>query len=106
MRIALPIGVAYGSDVDQVCEVLLEVGRSSKETLDYPEPRVRMRGFGASSLDFELHCWINQPADRGRIKHELFMGVYKALAANSIEIPFPQQDVYIKKMPDQKPAST
>ncbi|NNL57669.1 MAG: mechanosensitive ion channel family protein [Pseudomonadales bacterium] len=99
MRIAVPIGVAYGSDVDQVCEVLVEVGRASGETLADPEPRVRMRGFGASSLDFELHCWINQPADRGRIKHELFIAIYKALAAHNITIPFPQQDVYIKQVP-------
>ncbi|RZV49062.1 MAG: mechanosensitive ion channel family protein [Pseudomonadales bacterium] len=104
MRIAVPIGVAYGSDVDQVCDVLLEVGRKNSQTLNYPEPRVRMRSFGASSLDFELHCWIKNPGERGLIKHELFMAVYKALAEHDITIPFPQQDVYIKTMPGEEAA--
>lgn len=100
MRIGLSVGAAYGSDVDQVCEVLLEVGRDNPETCGVPEPRVRMRGFGASSLDFELLCWIEEPKDRGRISHDLFMSIYNAFAAGGIEIPYSKQDLYIKEMPD------
>jgi small-conductance mechanosensitive channel len=99
MRIRLGVGVAYGTDVDRVCEILLSLGEDHENTCAYPAPRVRMRGFGASSLDFELLCWIDQPADRGRISHELFMKIYKAFAEAGIEIPFAKQDVYIKEMP-------
>lgn len=99
MRIRLPVGAAYGSDVDQVCEVLQKVGLEHPETCQDPAPRVRMRGFGASSLDFELLCWIEEPKDRGRISHEIFMAIYKGFADNDIEIPFAKQDLYIKEFP-------
>ena len=99
MRIEIPVGAAYGSDVDQVCAVLQSVGERHAETCDEPAPRVRMRAFGASSLDFELLCWIEQPPDRGRIRHELLMDVYKSFAAEDIEIPYSKHDLYIKEMP-------
>lgn len=101
LRQRLPVGVAYGSDVDQVCDVLLAVGKAHDEVRAIPEPRVRMRGFGASSLDFELLVWISNPEDGGRIRHNLFMSIYKALAEAQIEIPFTKQDVYIKEMPSR-----
>lgn len=100
MRIRLPVGAAYGSDVDLVCEVLQKAGDLHPETCADPEPRVRMRGFGASSLDFELLAWIEQPQDRGRISHELFVSIYKAFAAEGIEIPFSKHDLYIKEFPN------
>lgn len=99
MRIRLPVGAAYGSDVDQVCEVLLKIGQDNSETCSFPEPRVRMRGFGASSLDFELLCWIEEPKDRGRISHDLYMSIYKGFAEAGIEIPYSKHDVYIKEAP-------
>ena len=99
MRIRLPVGAAYGSDVDQVVETLLRVGLEHPETCADPEPRVRMRGFGDSSLDFELLCWIEEPKDRGRISHEVFMAIYKAFAEAGIEIPYSKQDLYVKELP-------
>ncbi len=99
MRIRLPVGAAYGSDVDQVCKVLHDIGLEHPETCAHPEPRVRMRGFGASSLDFELLCWIEEPKDRGRISHEVYMNIYKGFAAAGIEIPFSKHDLYIKELP-------
>ena len=100
-RVRIPVGVAYGADVRRVCEVLKKCAETHKEVLDDPAPRVRMRAFGASSLDFELLCWIAQPVLRGRLRHELFMDVYEALNAAKIEIPFSQHDLYIKEFPRQ-----
>ncbi len=101
-RIRIKVGVAYGCDVEQVCEVLKKVGESHSETVDEPAPRVRMRAFGASSLDFELLAWIPEPVLRGRIKHELHMQVYAALNAAEIEIPYTKQDIYIKEFPSNQ----
>jgi small-conductance mechanosensitive channel len=98
-RIKISVGVAYGSDVDGVMEALLAVGESHPEVLRYPEARARFRTFGASSLDFELLCWIADPAERGRVSHELNIQVYKRFADLGITIPFPQQDLYIKELP-------
>ncbi|MGB5324783.1 MAG: mechanosensitive ion channel family protein [Pseudomonadales bacterium] len=101
MRIAVPVGVAYGSDVDEVVALLGGIGKSHPDTLDFPEPRVRLRAFGASSLDFDLLCWIDRPEDRGKIVHDLLMSTYKALGEHNIEIPYPKRDVYIRQMPAQ-----
>ena len=99
MRIRVAVGAAYGSDVDEVCAVLLNVGESHEATCSDPAPRVRMRGFGASSLDFELLCWIDKPELRGRITHEVLIAVYKAFDTAGIEIPYTKQDLYIKELP-------
>jgi len=66
-RIRIPVGVAYGSDVDQVTDVLNAIAAENKDILEYPAPRVRMRAFGASSLDFELLGWVDRPVLRGRV---------------------------------------
>lgn len=100
MRVPIAVGAAYGSDVDQIVDVLLHAGQSHEETCGHPEPRVRMRGFGASSLDFELLVWIEDPEDRGRIVHLLLMDIYKAFREAGIEIPYSKHDVFIKEMPE------
>ena len=97
IRNRIAVGAAYGSDVDEVCAVLERVGRGHADTCDDPAPRVRMRGFGASSLDFELLVWIEHPEDLGRISHELYVAIYKAFDEAGIEIPYSKHDVYIKE---------
>ncbi len=98
-RIRVAVGVAYGSDIDQVIETLEQVAIDNEDILSTPAPRVRFRTFGDSSLDFELLGWIAQPVNRGRVRHELNCAVYKALNASSIEIPFPQRDLHVRSMP-------
>ena len=98
-RIRIAVGVAYGSDIDQVIEVLERVAVENADILSNPAPRVRFRLFGDSSLNFELMGWIGNPADRGRVQHDLNCAVYKALQAEKIEIPFPQRDLHVRTMP-------
>ena len=98
-RIRIPVGVAYGSDIDLVMQTLLDVCREHPKVSKFPECRVRFRTFGESSLDFELLCWIAEPADRGLVTHELNCSIYKAFAEHAIQIPFPQRDLHIKEMP-------
>ena len=99
-RVRVPVGVAYGSDIDLVRDVLVKVAYAEEEVCHEPEPRARFRAFGASSLDFELLVWIDNPEFRGRIVDNLNCAIYKAFAEADIEIPFSQHDVYIKSMPD------
>ena len=61
-RIRIPVGVAYGSDTAEVVRILESVARDNNDISERPEPRVRMRAFGQSSLDFELMGWIDHPA--------------------------------------------
>ena len=91
--------MAYGSDIDKVMEVLVGVATEHPKVYSDPEPRARFRTFGESSLDFDLLCWIELPADRGIVAHELNCAIYKQFEAAGVTIPFPQRDLYIKEMP-------
>ena len=98
-RIRVAVGAAYGSDVDQILETLENVAKANNDVLNEPAPRARFRAFGDSSLNFELLGWIADPADRGRVQHELNIGIYKAFIEEGIEIPFPQRDLHVRTMP-------
>ena len=98
-RIRVSFSVAYGSDIDRVREVITEVGDNNPQTVKDPEPRVRFRQLGESSLDFELLCWIEEPSLRGVVNDALLTDIYKRLRAENIEIPYPKRDVYIREMP-------
>lgn len=95
-RIRIPVGVAYGSDVDQVCEVLEQTALDHPEIVKTPAPRVRMRAFGDSSLDFELMGWIDLPEKRGKVKHDLLKNIYKNFNKAGIGIPYPQMDLHVQ----------
>ena len=98
-RIRVKVGVAYGSDIDKVKSVLMDVAASQPEVCKAPAPRVRFRAFGDSSLDHELLCWVDKPVLRGRVTHLLNTAVYKRFIKEGIDIPFPQRDVFIKTAP-------
>ncbi|MFA6282801.1 MAG: mechanosensitive ion channel family protein [Desulfurivibrionaceae bacterium] len=100
-RIRVPLGVAYGSDLEQVEAVLLAVAAANPAVVKDPASRVRLRSFGASSVDFELLCWVADPSVKGLEVHNLLKGIYTAFAAHGISIPFPQQDVHIKELPER-----
>lgn len=101
-RIKTAVGVAYGTDIDKVIDVLAAVADEHEEVCKTPEPRVRFRRFGESSLEFELLCWIDRPVDRGRLSHELNCSLYRAFQRENIQIPFPQRDLHVRSMPSQK----
>jgi small-conductance mechanosensitive channel len=98
-RIRIGVGVAYGSDLDHVIDTLQKVAEENVNILSNPEPRVRFRLFGDSSLNFELLGWIADPANGGRVRHELNCAVYRAFNEQGIQIPFPQRDLHVRTMP-------
>jgi MscS family membrane protein len=99
MRVRVKVEAAYGSDIDQVEEVLLGCVAGVEHIVSDPTPRVRFRSFGASGLVFELLAWIEQPVFSGRALHDLNSNVYKAFQRAGIEIPYSKQDVYVKELP-------
>ena len=104
-RVRVPIGVAYGSDIDLVQEVLLGVARANPNILEDPEPRVRFRTYGDSALNFELLAWAKEPALRGRTVHEMNCEIYKDFGRLGIRIPFPQRDVHLQPAAPEPPAA-
>ncbi len=99
-RIKVRAGVAYGCDIDQVRQILTQVALDEDTVCHEPEPRVRFRQFGNSSLDLDLLCWVEEPALRGQVTDTLLTKIYKAFNQAGIEIPYSKQDVYIKSLPE------
>jgi len=99
-RIHVAVSAAYGSDVDQVREVLLAVAAADKGIAADPEPRVRFRALGDSGLEFELLVWIATPSERGMTLDRLYTNVYKGFREHGIEIPYPKRDVYLHRVPE------
>lgn len=98
--VKVEIGIAYGTDVQQARELILEAVRQV-ETL----PRTRtssvvLDSFGDNSVNLGVWVWVpvrNKPATLSRVRE----CIYQAFNENGITIPFPQQDVYIREMPNQ-----
>jgi MscS family membrane protein len=101
-RIRIQVSLAYGTDIDRVSEILLEIAQGEPQICEQPEPRVRFRSFGPSGLEFELLGWVDRPELRGRVIHALNSAVYKTFMAKGIEIPYSKQDLYIKELPEKK----
>jgi len=98
VRIQLSIGVAYGSDLDEVKEVVLGVvSKMSGVIQDEPgrKPTVRFVEFGDSSLNLRLQIWLPSPVGRPSLEDRINMGIYKALNEHQIEIPFETHSVYV-----------
>jgi small-conductance mechanosensitive channel len=97
VRFRVPIGVAYGSDVNKVREALIAAGRSNSHVLEDPAPSVFLTKFGESSIDFELVVWSSEMSHRpSRFKSDLNFAIEEKLREAGIEIPFPQRDVHIR----------
>ncbi len=95
VRLHVPFGVAYGSDIDKVREAALSTTEKD-DIMTGPRPEVRFLGFGDSSLDFELLVWILDPRQQFKIKSRIYFDLEKAFRDHKIEIPFPQRDVHVR----------
>ena len=96
IRIHVPVGVAYGSDVELVTQTLYQVAADDEGVLQQPAPEVRFTKFGDSSLNFELLVWSDNPPRHLQLKSRLNYAIDAAFRRNDIEIPFPQRDLHVK----------
>ena len=95
-RFSVTVGVAYGSDVKKVEELLLLCAHEHPRVSKTMKPRVRFEDFGESSLDFQLFFYSEHGFRVEWIKSDLRYCIEKKFRENGIQIPFPQRDVYIK----------
>jgi small-conductance mechanosensitive channel len=97
VRIHIPVGVSYGSDVNLVKETLLGVAKESSDILDYPPSEARFISFGDSALNFELLVWIDVKKIRmPLVKSRINYLIWDAFKAKDIQIPFPQREVWFR----------
>ncbi|WP_054698864.1 mechanosensitive ion channel family protein [Desulfosarcina cetonica] len=91
MRLRIPVGVAYGSDVEAVIRILTAVATENPKVLKDPAPMVLFLNFGDSSLDFQLRIWIADFNERRIVQSALIREIDRRFRLEDIEIPFPQR---------------
>jgi small-conductance mechanosensitive channel len=97
MRFRLPVGVAYGTDVEKLKRVLIEAATEHPKALPDPPPTVFFTGFGDSALNFELVVWTAEMTLRPRqFRSDLYFAMERKLRQAQIEIPFPQRDLHLR----------
>ncbi len=106
VRSSVPVGVSYGSNPEEVRDVLIKVAQDHPDVLDQPDPEVRFVAFGDSSLDFELRVWTNKRVQTPKtLTSEGLFSILRPFRERGIEIPFPQRDVHLKSVAASIPIS-
>ncbi len=98
--VRIEVGVSYGSDLERVEEVTLEVAREVMEAFDLdgePDPVLRYQGFGDSAITFSLRLRVNDYSRQFPVRHELVKRIHARYREEGIEIPFPIRTVYAPK---------
>jgi small-conductance mechanosensitive channel len=97
VRFRIPVGVAYGSDVTKVRELLLAVAHENPHTLKDPAPTVFLEQFGDNAIDFKLMVWSSEMSARpSRYRSDLNFAIAQRFREAGIEFPFPQRDLHIR----------
>lgn len=95
-RLVLPIGIAYGSDVEQARDIILGCSQAHRSVLTEPEPSVLFVNLGDSALEFQLTCFVDDESRSGTIRSDLLFAIHADLQKAGIEIPFPQHDIRLR----------
>jgi small-conductance mechanosensitive channel len=109
VRLIIPVGVAYGSDVSLVMETLMASARENSKIAESPAPQVLFLKFGESSLEFELRVWILDADNRLVVRSELHQEIDRRFRETKIEIAFPQRDLHLRSVDESvvlKPTET
>jgi small-conductance mechanosensitive channel len=100
VRLIIPVGVAYGSDVKLVMETLMACAKASSTVAKTPAPQVLFLSFGESSLDFELRVWVLDAEELMIVKSALHQAIDRSFREANIEIAFPQRDLHLRSVDD------
>jgi potassium efflux system protein len=98
VRLVIPVGVEYGSDVPLVMETLMECAMASSKVMRMPGPQVLFVNFGESSLDFELRVWMSNIDDRFTVRSQLHQDIDRRFRQAGIVIAFPQRDLHLRSV--------
>ncbi len=102
VRVRIPVGVAYGTNIEKVREILLACAKENPKVLTHPEPQALFIGFGDSALNFELRAWISEFMDStGEVQSQLNAAINEKFREAGIEIPFPQTDLHVRSIDEE-----
>lgn len=95
IRIFVFVRVAYGSDAEQVREILLDCARRHERVLRYPESVALLRNFGPDGYEFELRAFLSDTDYFLSARSELHFMVDKALREAGIQVPRAQRELHL-----------
>jgi small-conductance mechanosensitive channel len=97
VRVQVQVGVSYDADMELAEKLMLDAAKQAKRVLDTPPPTVWWNDFGDSSVNFTIHCWINDPEDGvGNVRSAVLKNLWALFREHGIEIPFPQRDINLR----------
>jgi len=100
VRVKVPVGVAYGTDLDLAEQLMQRAAHESHRVLDEPAPVVWLAGFGENAVNFEVLMWIDDPeAGIGNIRSDVLKRVWHLFREHGIALPYPQRDIHVKEWP-------
>ena len=98
VRVQVPVGVSYDADMALAEKLMLEAAGKARRVLATPPPTVWWNGFGDNSVDFVIHCWINDPEEgTGNIRSEVLKHLWVLFKEHGVAIPYPQRDLHLKQ---------
>jgi small-conductance mechanosensitive channel len=95
-RLQIHIGIAYGSDIEKVRQVMVDAVREVEGVLPERPVEALFLEFGDSAMIFRVRWWLESYVDTRRMFDRVNTALYTALAEANIELPFPQLDVHMK----------
>lgn len=104
-RLEVPVGVAYGSDVPKVMALLQAATVATPGVAPTPAPAVLFSGMGGSALEFSVRAWTHDYDEWVLVRSALVTRLHAALVDAGIDIPYPQQDIHLRSVPDGWPAA-
>lgn len=99
-RIVVPVGVAYGTDLEKARLILLEIAESNDAVLETPEPAVAIEGFGDSAINMKILAFVRDATEGAPTMSVIYFAIASRFAEEGIEIPFPQRDLHVRSVPE------
>ena len=100
IRVRLPIGVDYSTDLPRAIDLCANAASRVKRVITNPAPICLTRSFGESSIDLELRFWINDPQNGiANVSSEIYLEIWNSFKESAIQLPFPQRDIHLKTIP-------
>ena len=98
VRVKVPVGVAYGTDIDLAEQLMLQAARETDRVLSEPSPSVWLHAFGENGIQFEVQIWIEDPEDGiGNVRSDVLKRLWHLFREHGVKIPYPQRDIHIKE---------
>jgi len=94
-RVEIAMGIAVGSDLDKVKELITQLFSTNERVLKDPAPFVVANDFDNNSLNISIYFWVSHTREWKALRSEFIVAINKMMKENAIEFAIPQQDLTV-----------